>query len=282
MPLFFWLSGYNLNLEKERFIEHSFKKIMVPYLKFCCYIFIFRCFLHLFNKDLLSWIKGILEFDTIIYTLGITYKSIFSDYWFLPVLFVAECVIFHIYRKFLVDLKIFYISMFIAIVYGGILSMLKTSVVSPIGIGEAILAMPYIFGGVWYKKRKCQYRKKYLTLIVAILVIGCLYIVVNKLGIISMYNSDIKNLSIFYMVGFGCIYVLITFCHEHNWCNRKNLFSWIGRKSLWIYGLHYIALDVILICDNFFWKKPGELKALVYSIVAIFICIICNCKERSI
>lgn len=96
MPFFFMLSGLTFSVKKEEkaieFIKHKLKTIFPPLFLFCGIEVVFQI---LFEK-LLSRLSVKFVVESLLFMNG----GAFSKYWFLPALFVAEIILFGIFRLF--------------------------------------------------------------------------------------------------------------------------------------------------------------------------------------
>lgn len=96
MPFFFMLSGLTFSVKKEEtvneFIKRKAKAIFQPLFLFCGIEVVFQV---LFEK-LLSRLSAKFVVESLLFMNG----GAFSKYWFLPALFIAELILFGVFRLF--------------------------------------------------------------------------------------------------------------------------------------------------------------------------------------
>lgn len=96
MPLFFVLSGFTFTKNTEQsysaFVKNKIKSLGMPYLLFLL-ISIFELSIKAISRQELFW-----KWDSFFNTILLTNESIFSQLWFFPTLFAAECILFFIMK----------------------------------------------------------------------------------------------------------------------------------------------------------------------------------------
>ena len=133
MPLFFVLAGYTLNLRTpfRNFVHKKSKRMLLPYLSFFVLLAAMQCSLNL--RQLLSFVYG-----------GQKLCGVYSVFWFITVLYMAEVGMRCAIRRFRLDI------IFVAsLVLGYSLSGTKNW---PWNLNVVPMAMAYMCVGLFLKK----------------------------------------------------------------------------------------------------------------------------------
>lgn len=260
MPLFFFISGYVFKVRNEKLFDSTMRKIhnlLIP-----MFIFYIIYALFILIKILLGKSTLIFTFELIVNTLMMTSQSFFSAYWFLPVLFCTQMLFESLHRtmssKSMLVIKILNIGIIISLF---IVSRLLYSqgIVLPMGLREAMGALPFFALGYYTKnvntvKRATDHLtdlvggNKITCFVVKIIFIMIVFICITKLQYrhCNMYNSDIGSVSFYFL--FGIIGILLSISFGKAFGN--GMFEMLGKNSLWIFGFHYIALDIYAAIAN--------------------------------
>lgn len=95
-------------------------------------------------------------------------------------------------------------------------------------------------------------------------------------GMISMWNSQIGNTILFFLCAFpGSLVAIGLFTKIENMPIIKS----IGRNSLWIFGYHYILLDIFSkVVEKYTWLKGNNtvINVTILLIISIFIIMLIN------
>lgn len=287
MPLFFVLTGYvsAYSYNSVNFNTFSKKKInalMKPYLWYGVVLFAFK-FLRNFLSD--SNAIGGGYASCIVNTLLITRKSFISELWFLPCLLIAHCLMFFIIRRKTICSWIIATLCFVV----ALLARLTYNIALPYDLDNALLAIPFILGGVRLRMATKQQRNKInkvCVLLVALIVFGC----ANFIGIFYGYSIDyfadiiIGNAFLFLLTSVsGTIIIVLCAQAVSNYENSllKKYLMKCGKNSLSIYGAHYIVLAVVYQLlkhfrrENLVWQQ-----LLIIAEVGIVVALILLSKER--
>ena len=240
MPLFFFLSGYLMRIDRNMDLKDFFvkkaKSLLVPYSFF----------------SVISFIYWLLKLKIQNESVDISYmlKCVFclegrcgynDPLWFLLCLFFIEMAAF----------------IFLNNKNRDIISVLVISIVSGVGfsfiprllsfkIDSAIVMFPcFIFG---YIANKYQLVKKvketpwiFFTLSITCLIIG------NLNGMINIYGGNYRNIILTYIASFTGVLSISTISCKI----RKNvILEYMGRNSLLIMSTHFFVFDVFRLLGN--------------------------------
>jgi len=250
MPLFFFLSGYLLNLEKYKswidFLKSRAKKLIIPYIIFFIILFIYWTLLgHRFGEthdlNVKNW--------QILYQF--TYASTalimpFGPIWFLLSLFWVE-VIFFTLIKIIKQKTLLLISIFGIAAIGYLLS-LKLTVRPPWGLDVALIALLFYGLGSFIRQYKTGLSKiASIPIIIALVLIGW---EVSHLNMrVSLMENHYGNFYYFIVASLAGIAATVLFArlfHHH-------FIDWIGKNSLIIFSFHIAVLALIKASTNYFW-----------------------------
>ena len=254
MPLFFMLSG--LVFRKNGFVEglkKKFVRLMIPYLVFCFMEFCFKLIFYSLwdQKRVVEYIDSFTK-ERIIDSILMNSSSAFSGYWFLPVLFCSSILLTILLK---IDNHVYeFLFMLVGILVAIRLSLYNVRL--PLGLGEALLAVPFLYIG--FKEKESGYSRLKKTWVFIITIFGYIstiaYWKYMDYGIADMHNSAIRNPLAFYILGlcggyitmFGIKWISsITLPPIHTWHLLMDKFcEYIGANSLYIYGIHYMLLEI--------------------------------------
>ena len=248
MPLFFILSGM---VFKKTGISKRFIRLMIPYFGFCIIEFVFYfVFYSIVDCERLAGYLNSFTKKQIIDSMLMNSSSAFSGYWFLPVLFCSS-VFMTALLKF--DNKKCVIHILLGVLISIWLRLYNIEL--PLGIREALLAIPFLYIGFREKKSDYSRLKKPLVFIIVIVVyVGTLvFWKYMNYDMADMHNSAIRNPLAFYVLGL-CGSYIVMFCikgissvifssgHTYRLLIKKSC-EYIGTRSLFIYGIHYLFLE---------------------------------------
>ncbi len=260
MPLFFFISGYVFKVRNEKLFNSTMRKIHNLLIPMFLFYMIYALFVSI--KILLGKTTLIFTSELVVNTLMMTSQSFFSAYWFLPVLFCTQMLFESLYRtmasKSMFVIKNLNIGIIISLF---IVSRLLYSqgIVLPMGLREAMGALPFFALGYYTKnvnsvKRVTDYLtdlvggKKISCFVAKIIFILIVFLCITKLQYrhCNMYNSDIGSIAFFFLFGITGILLSISFGKAFG----IGMFEILGKNSLWIFGFHYIALDIYAVVAN--------------------------------
>lgn len=274
IPLFFILSGYTLKVESltKKWMYKRIKKIMNFYVFFCFIIFVCHILETLLLKsDNEFWFK-LGNMNTIINTILITPKSIFSNLWFLPCLLGADILIYCVY-KYVKNKKMCKI---LCIVPGLIVLFFRIRVNMPFSLCTIMVSTMYIYIGYEMKAyTKCKIKNRGI-------IYGVLYLVI-MICEIKRFGYDFKqvfyNLEITYPILFFITSILgsLTVMEVCKKITTNKLLSKIGENTLYIYGLHFIAQNIIKLTlfRVPYVRKYDVIFLIISTILNLLICFIC-------
>lgn len=277
MPLFFFLSGYNLKELDHNLTVLKIRSLMGPYLIFCGLFFVYQFMENIFVGNLSEWLIEVFTQKNMVHTVIMSNKSYFSNYWFLPTLSTSY-IFFFIFRKKIHTLyNLFLITLLAASIYVFVIQLNPISL--PLGIGEAILSLPFIcFAKILKNNEQNTYYK--LELICSIIIFCCsqIYTKLYNIPMANMYNSQINSLMLFWCTSFSSCFIFWYFFSRSKISNIFYPISILGQYSLWIYGLHYMIMEIILQLHNMYLLVMNKyillLLSFFYSCVTILLCIL--------
>ena len=275
MPLFFILSGMVYRQDVfVSFIKKKIIRLLLPYLLFCFLYFCSSILYYLFLGKASDYLYAVANVDNIANTLLINSNSIFSGYWFLPVLFVAlvgYSLVLKVNNIYQVLILIFGIG--IAVECG------EQRIMLPFGIGEAMLAMPFIFIG--HKIKQLNYsviEDKFLLIkMLPIWGGGIWYWKYKEYGNVSMYNSIVVDCNFFYLLGITGSLLSIALIRHIIIQNTilSEVFKTIGVNSLYIYGLHYFFVGGMIQVFKVQLIEYSEYKIVFEIIGTVLTVVLC-------
>ncbi len=249
MPLFFLLSGLTFkvgDMRMEEFIINKSRRLLLPAVIFSLisipFYFGYKAISNDFSNEFLkTYTRSIIE--KLLDTIMMTSRSAFSGYWFLPVLFSCE-IIFFVFIKYIKKESVIVVLVILLVTLNR--GLFLKEIYLPLGIREALLALPFIFSGFKLKDTIARVN-------VHPGIIWALFIVLISHGVFTdqqlsgMYCSDVGNILWFYLTGFLGSFVITSTVSSDNTLSSSKLLKYLGRNSLYIFGFHYFFLD--------FWQE---------------------------
>lgn len=276
MPLFFILSGCTLNVNTplKHFLKKKFRVLMVSNLLFSGLMFLFQFLIHYsYYKDFHSWIKSLSNAENVWNTILFTNRSSFGGYWFLPVLFCGQLICF-LLVKYIHNLQYRILALMGMFILGVGLGYYKVAL--PLGVGEACLAAPFIYLGLEFQRRPDLLSRLRKVNIVCFF----LFIISNLMGIrhgygtMNMCCSDINNIVSFWINSLTGSILCMSIAQN---VQVYRGLEWIGKNSLWIFGIHYMVLEVCYCINKEITCKIIDNKtiwALLYTLTNLVICVL--------
>ncbi len=248
MPIFFILSGYTFHFDENKKLKDIFikkvKRLLVPYIGFCFLITL--C--HLAEVVILhresKFFGFFMGMDGIVNTLCMTTKSAYSNLWFLPCILVAECLLYLVFKYVKKD-KYRAIFCVVPSIIVLVLSIKQYLPALPFCFETALFSLAYLYFGYILNKSKVfsmknnyiMYTTGIIFIIVSIISIYCL-----KTETASFYNLQIQNPIIFLVTSITGSLFVMTVCQK---IKNQNWLQYIGKNTLYIYGFHFIAQNII-------------------------------------
>lgn len=243
MPLFFFLSGYFFNPNKETNFEKyaikKFKSLILPYIVFCFIGF-------LFSVAIPSWRVG-LSWHTLVEVFYLTSPESLhiGQIWFLVCLFWVEILAFIIYKYIFskIKLKLLIIFSLLAIaILGYYVSMILPYFFvyqrAPFKMDSALTAIVFYFLGYYTKKCKLiKYLIKWKYLIAPICIIMDIIISIKYLGWANISALIYNNFILYYFCALLGIFAVISVGLILESCCCFS-FSYLGKRTLILFSLH--------------------------------------------
>lgn len=243
MPLFFFISGLTFRYDCSfyKYFIKKIKRLLIP-----TYIFTiitittmtllsvqFQAFKeYKIRYSIVTFVKSILGFR----------DSYISGWWFLPSLMVAELILFCImkiknnYKRSIVV---------VVIVFSDLLYVNLYNRPLPFCLEEAMFAMLFIYFGTIYNEysRIKKFNNYHLTGIITLyLIITLIYSKVGFNGM-DMWSMSIDNIFLFTCVSITASMAIVEICKRFS---RGTLIRYIGERSFFIFGIHYIFLSICI------------------------------------
>lgn len=240
MPLFFMLSGINLKTDIPfmEFIKKRITRVLLPMYGFMIGYNICMAFISIFNGNYTHYIAQI-DAAAILKSILCLRTSLIVNWWFLPALFTAQILLFIIDKIPIVILKI------ATFVIGFLLCMLnyhKMNIAFPFFLETAALALPFLAIGFYGKELFYRWERFSGFIIAGLIWAACIVISVKcGYGAVNMLNGNIHNPFLFFAGGLSGSYIAVYFAKK---TQGLSLFQKLGRETLWIYGIHYIFLNI--------------------------------------
>ncbi len=276
MPVFFFVSGFYFKSEEplKIFLIKKIRTLLVPYVFFCGISFVCNLILAFSQGTAIEYLSSFCETRKIIMTIFFSRESAFAEFWFLPVLFSTEiigyCLIRWIKKRWIT------ISVAVAMMLFSYYVMKDLSL--PFGISEAFLCIPFLLGGFVAKNMPVLKKWNYL-LLVFLFIMGNIVEIKRNFGTMNLWDSDIHSIPLFLINGF-CGTIL---CIE---LSKKlagfSILQFIGKRTLWIFGLHYNFLEIICLINASFADSNENIglnfvKIFIYAILILLCCIFLIC-----
>lgn len=246
MPLFFFCSGltFNNSTDLKNFIIKKIKKLYLPYILFNTILLTFHnIFVELqmiegrmyHLKDILNKILRILLFDNP--------EELFSQSWFLLVLFISNILFFFI-SKYSKSKRLL---LYVACWFVGLAISYKTTNLycNCKMISCCLQALLYI--GLGYESKKMQYNNIYIVIGGLLLLLVLSYIQINNGLVIDVRTCSYSNIPMFLLTSIFCIYSI--FYISKLICKKNSIFlkilSYIGKNNFYVYMYHILIFCIM-------------------------------------
>ena len=239
IPLFFFLSGFTLNVRKYEnfsvYFLNKWKSLVVPFFLLNSFVFLFQLFVmypdQVLSFNILHFIKQLLISDRL---------HIYFQLWFLNVLFLAHVFIYFILkRRWNVSqwIMIFF-SLFVLVYLGQKIYEKEYYLIWNIDLVP--IAMIFILLGVWTKNnlhRLEKYFSVYFLPVGGILTVfvGGMNYRLSGNQIVDLYYQQIGNHFLFYIAAISGIWSVLIFFKT---LPESSIMKSIGQKTLIYYGVH--------------------------------------------
>ena len=239
IPLFFFLSGFTLNVRKYEtfsgYFLNKLKGLVVPFFLLNSFVFLFQLFVmypdQVLSFNILHFIKQLLLSDRL---------HIYFQLWFLNVLFLA-----HIFSYFILKRRwnlgqwvIIILSLLILVYLGQKVYEREYYLIWNIDLVP--VAMIFILLGVWTKNNLHQLEKYFsvyflpVGVILTVLVGGMNYRLSGN-QIVDLYYQQIGNHFLLYLAAISGIWSVLIFFKT---LPESSVMKSIGQKTLIYYGVH--------------------------------------------
>lgn len=267
MPLFFFLSGCTFNFDKYKdiklFLVSRVKTILIPYFVISIIFYAWK---------IIDWIVFGNPYNIVYSLLGIIVQVRGSDLgpgiWFLPLLFVAEIVLWIILKiSGKSKLKAFLISVvFMVLAY---FYCRFIDVKLPWAMDAAPIAAFFMILGQLFRDTIAELRKWGLLFIVPNILLG--FVNEHLFHIrVDMWANDYGDLVLFILSAVSGIIFSVSLMQMIH----SRLLTYIGRYSLYYYGLHFIVIELVnMLLDKFVDRgiKGSSMIALAITMVLVIV-----------
>lgn len=239
IPLFFFLSGFTLNIRKYEtfsgYFLNKLKGLVVPFFLLNIFVFLFQLFVmypdQVLSFNILHFIKQLLISDRL---------HIYFQLWFLNVLFLAHVFSYFILKRGwnLGQWMIIILSLFVLVYLGQKIYEKEYYLIWNIDLVP--VAMIFILLGVWTKNNLHRLEKYFSVYFLP--VVGVLTVVVGGMNyrlsgnqIVDLYYQQIGNHFLFYIAAISGIWSVLIFFKT---LPESSIMKSIGQKTLIYYGVH--------------------------------------------
>lgn len=239
IPLFFFLSGFTLNVRKYEtfsgYFLNKLKGLVVPFFLLNIFVFLFQLFVmypdQVLSFNILHFIKQLLISDRL---------HIYFQLWFLNVLFLAHVFSYFILKRGwnLGQWMIIILTLFVLVYLGQKIYEKEYYLIWNIDLVP--VAMIFILLGVWTKNNLHRLEKYFSVYFLP--VVGVLTVVVGGMNyrlsgnqIVDLYYQQIGNHFLFYIAAISGIWSVLIFFKT---LPESSIMKSIGQKTLIYYGVH--------------------------------------------
>lgn len=277
MPLFFFLSGLNAKTEvnNKEYIVKRIKKLFLPLTLFSFVMLTYKIVKAYGSTSIDTFLDSNLNGKGLYYLIGLTRKSIVSEYWFIPAIFAAEVLFQLIIRICKKKYVIFSVAVMMMIL--SIKAKKSIDLVLPLSSEIAMLCFPFYVVGHYNKDCLLNNKMKYMRLIciLCLFFIGNSVTIVAELGTVNIYGLQVRNIFLFVInAGSGiCCAIYIS-----KLINKIGFVNYLGRNTLLVYCLHYFFLEFFVTLHtklNIGHRLKG--LSLIYAVTIVGICY-CICR----
>lgn len=271
MPLFFFLSGIFLlhHIQYKTFVSFTnkrFKQVAVPYIIYSLVLIAFYQILKMYTNALpaelkdFSWSKSMLN----IFLCKMDKSLLISYLWFFPCLFVSNLMIWSSYKYLKTPSKVF-----LSLAPLILLSLIRNYYIQnplPLKLDVSVICAFFVFLGTIYKDK---YVNKYSIIFCSLLYFVCFslsYHLMNHKRI-EFYDAIYGNYVLFFAITISAILLIIFIC-KHIY---SGILTYIGKRTLAIYCLHYIPLFVVRHYINLYLLNSQYIY--IYKLISVIIVI---------
>lgn len=239
IPLFFFLSGFTLNVRKYEtfsgYFLNKLKGLVVPFFLLNSFVFLFQLFVmypdQVLSFNILHFIKQLLISDRL---------HIYFQLWFLNVLFLAHVFSYFILKRGwnLGQWMIIILSLFVLVYLGQKIYEKEYYLIWNIDLVP--VAMIFILLGVWTKNNLHRLEKYFSVYFLP--VVGVLTVLIGRMNyrlsgnqIVDLYYQQIGNHFLFYLAAISGIWSVLIFFKT---LPESSIMKSIGQKTLIYYGVH--------------------------------------------
>lgn len=274
MPLFFFVSGINLNLgySFKVFIIRKIRGIIIPGYFFSALLLFYK----IVTKQ-----EIVIVAEDIYHLLLFTNKSIIGEYWFLPALFIGEIISYLVFKKVKRIEGCILITFLIVII--GLVEKKVWNMPLPFCIEVGAVAYLFIALGYLCREKKniifTKIRFKSFVVVGMIFMVGNVLQYLFELGKVNFNSLEIRNIGTFLLNSLSGIFINITIAKKIDY---MRIINYVGKKSLYVFGFHYIFLELCCRFDEMI-KGVVNIKgtSVIFSILIMLLCYyLCKIIDR--
>lgn len=278
MPLFFILSGFTFpsyqRYDSKDFLLKKVKSLVIPYVVFVSCLVLWKLIqIIIFGGSIGSVIKAIIGIFIQIRT-----TSYGPGAWFLPTLFIAEIIVYHIINIFHNKDKLLLVSSII-LLFSGYVYCEYIDIKLPWGIDASVVASSFIILGYLVKKNFWFYihNSKSFKICGLFFIIPNIFFAFFNYRImdrtVGMWSNNYGNLIYFVLSAISGTVFIIWFCMK---IKSINFILEIGQHSLVYYGIHVIFVELFRIIVSKIpninvWIENTEIGKFIFGTISVII-----------
>lgn len=266
VPLFFLISGINLKLNGS-LVDFVKKRIIRVVLPAYLFVALYNICIVLINGINIHR-GGYREFLKLIFCFR---DSMIANWWFLPALFTAQIILFFINKLYNNFLKIVVLGMCLSLY---IINYFNDNIAFPFCLEISALALLFLAVGFYGKELLHRvHSHKGFVLALLIWVTSIVISVKCGYGAMNMWGCNIYNLPLFIFGGLSGSYIVIYLSKK---VEKITMIGKLGKETLWIYGIHYIFLDIFCEIVEMYIENSDFIQNLLIVFTGSVIIITCS------
>lgn len=253
MPCFFFVSGYcsNFDIDCRSFYKKTLKCLVIPYVMFQ----LINCFLYMIAVEQELSFKAFFSLVS---------HTPYTNLWFLIALFVSKVLVYNLKKLFSLIIVVFLT--FILLVIAICLYRYKL-LDNVLCFKNSLASCFFVAIGCYLKNEPIQFQKAiYLGPFVYIPVLLILFVFhLPKPSLTAFIDVNLRTLPLFVLMSLSGTFAMLRLSQAIGNCA---FFSFFGRNSLVVYGLHFIPLFCLV---RFFFHLISPVTLLYFLCMIIVV-----------